>query len=200
MDFSKKIVKNGLVPADIFIKKKNEVIIMVSQISALSSMTQASAGDKLTEETKAKLQALGIDTSSIKTETQGLMALAAAKKAKAAAKAKGAHGVKPAGGNAQEESLKTQAKELAAKLNVSVSSDDDTTDILTKIASVLANMRVQAASDPQKLQEVEKYQAEYDALSSSVANLQKQKQQKQAQLTGSLDAMAMYNKIGLGIS
>lgn len=182
---------------------------MVSQVSALSSLTQASQANKLTEATKQKLEALGVDTTNIKTEAQGQALLAAVQKAQKAKNAQKTQQVQPpeqpqqsgsSSINAQEETIKAQAKELAKKVGLSVSTGDDISEILGKIATALANMRIQAINSPQMAKQIDKFQSEYDSLVSEVTSLQKAKQSSQGQLTGSLDAMALYNKVGLGLS
>lgn len=181
---------------------------MVSQVSALTSLTQSIQVNKLTEATKQKLEALGIDTSSIKTEAQGQALLVAAQNAQKAKNEQRAQQVQPAGQteqggsssiSAQEETIKAQAKELAKKLGLTVSSDDDISEILGKIATALANIRIQAINSPQMSKQLDELQSQYESLVCSVASLEKQKS-SQGQLTGSLDAMALYNKIGFGLS
>ena len=54
------------------------MVSSISSIGSLDSTTSTSSVQALTEETKQKLEALGIDTSNITTEAQGLAALATA--------------------------------------------------------------------------------------------------------------------------
>lgn len=171
---------------------------MVSSISSIFGASfGSSSGDKLTDATKKKLEELGIDTSNIKTESQGQSVLAAIKKTK---EAEGAKKPEAIGGNAEEESNKTKAKELAAQLNISVAAKDSTIDILNKISVAIDNLKTQAVGDPQKIQEAAKYQAAYDSIVGSVTSMQQQQNASHKKLAGSLDGMALYNKIKLGLT
>jgi hypothetical protein len=51
-------------------------ISSVSSVSSASSTSQTTSIQRLSDETKRKLEALGVDTSNIKTEAEGLAALA----------------------------------------------------------------------------------------------------------------------------
>lgn len=177
---------------------------MVSQIGALNSLSQSSQMNKLTDATKQKLEALGIDTSSIKTEAQGQAILTALQNTQKTqntqvqppnkSQQSGSNGIQ-----AQEESIREQAKELAKKLGVTVNAKDDISEILGKIATALANMRIQSVNSPEDSKQIDAYQKQYDSLVNEVNSLEKQKQASKEQLSGSLDAMALYNKIKLGL-
>jgi len=177
---------------------------MTGSINAISnsmssmSISSASASGKLTDDTKKQLEALGIDTSSIKTESQGLSVLAQVKQAKSAQAAQNAQGAQhsqPAGPPAAMEALKTQAVALADKLGISVSSDAKIPDIMTAISSAITKLQGTAGTDAVKLEQVKSYEAQYATISSSLSSLESQKQSSQAQLSNSMSGMANYNKI-----
>ena len=75
--------------------------------SSTASMTSSS---KLTDFTKSQLETLGIDSSSIKTEAQGIYALLTVKKAKASKKTQPPQQAKPVEANDKEEAAKSQAQ------------------------------------------------------------------------------------------
>lgn len=153
-----------------------------------SSSSSSSSASKLTEETKRKLEALGVDTTNITTETQGQIALLQAQQQQAQQN--------PEGGNkAEMESIKSQATALAGKLGVSVSSDEKVPDIMSAIGSAL-NAKVSAAGNDQaKIAEVQELQAEYDSISSSLSNMQTQQAQRAQAISSNLTNLANQNKI-----
>lgn len=157
--------------------------------SSVASSSSSSA-QKLTDETKRKLEELGVDTSSITTEAQGQIALMQAMQTQGGEKS--GHG----GGNKEEmESLKAEATSLAAQVGVAVSSDEKLSDIMDAIPQAISNLQAQAGTDEAKLSQVKAYQDEFDAISGSLNDMQAQKQASQAKLTGSLAGMAQSNQI-----
>lgn len=170
---------------------------MVSQIGSISGLNFSKPVDPLSETTKKRLEALGIDTSSIKTETQGRSILASVEKVNSK---DGAEKVQGQGKNPEGENIKERAKELAAQLNVSVSQKDGLKEILDKISTAIDGMKTQAVGDPQKVQEAAKYQAAYDSIVGAVSSMQQQHQASQQKLSNSLDGLALYNKIKLGLT
>lgn len=171
----------------------NDSISSVSTTSSLNSLSSAStANQPLTAATKAKLDALGVDTTSIKTETQGQVALSAAQTKQEAQKSAHSH----QGGNSSMESIKNEAKSLASQVGVSVSDEDKVDDILSKVASKISELQVAAGTDETKLAQVQQYQSQYDSISSSLSNMQAAK----AQLSSSMDNMASYNKMAHGLN
>lgn len=179
-----------------------DAISAVSSTGATSktgSTSSISSTTPLTAETKAQLQALGVDTTGITTEAQGQTALLQAQlqQAQQGQQGKKAHG----GGNkAEMEALKSQALSLASKLGVSVSSDAKLDDIVSAIGPAIEAKMSAAGNDPAKLAEIQELQSEYNELSSAMSNMQAQHSQQQAsqsQLTNSMDALARYNKVSL---
>lgn len=79
--------------------------------SAYATSTAAmTSSSKLTDFTKSQLEALGIDSSSIKTEAQGIYALLTIKKAKAAKKTQPMPEVKQAEADDKKEIAKSRAQ------------------------------------------------------------------------------------------
>jgi len=170
----------------------------VNAISSISSAsaTSSSSSTVLTDTTKKKLEALGIDASKIKTETEGLQKLKEAEAQQAAQAAQSAQGQQQQNGaSSQTDAIKTQATSLASQLGISVSDKDTVEDILENIGTKLSAMSVQAANDPQKMQELKGYESQFASISSEYVNIQTQQQQSQSQISGSLDSLATYNKI-----
>lgn len=164
----------------------------VNAIGGMSAAHSSAGGSSapLSDATKKKLEALGIDTSKIKTESEGQQKL---KEAEAAQASQATQGQQSNAGQAQ--AIKDQASALAASVGVSVSKGDKISDILDHIQTKLSTMNAQAGQDPQKVQELKQYQSEFTVIASEYASLQSQQQASKSQLTGSMDSMAAYNKI-----
>ena len=162
----------------------------ISSISATSAAGKlentSSTGAKLTQATKAQLEALGVSTANITTETQGQAALTSAKsKAEAGKQAHAPHG------NSTESSIKTEAKTLASQVGSSVSDDDKVDDIINKVSAKITDLRASAGDDKTKLAAVDSDQAQLDAISNSLASTKS----GQAQLSGSMNGLASMNKV-----
>ena len=160
--------------------------------SAASSTSSSTAAQKLTDETKKKLQDLGVDTTSITTEAQGQIALLQAlQQAQTAEK----HPPEGIGGNGEMESIKAQASALAAQVGATVSSNDKLPDIMDKISTAINSLQSQAGTDEAKLSQVQSYQSQYDAISGTLSQMQAQHAQKEAQMSGSMEGLASQNKL-----
>ena len=168
---------------------------MTDAINAINSSavknTSSSSSGALSEDTKKKLEALGIDTSNITKETQGKSKL---KEAQAAAHAQG-HGQKPQSASSMQ-AIKTEVDALAAKMGVSVGTNDKIDDIFRNISAKISSLQSAAGTDKTKSAEVESYQAEYASISSEYTQMQA----SQSMLGKSLNALASYNKAALGLS
>lgn len=170
---------------------------MSDVVSTISSVS-ATLTSGISAATKAKMQALGISSVGVTTEAEA-QSLIAAKKAKSSNSTEKFEVSKPDSSTSQDESIKTEAKSLAAQVGATISSDDDVSTILSKISSAISNMKSQAGNDPQKLQQIAQYQAQYDSISSTYTSMQVQQQSAAAQISSSLDSLAMYNKTSLNL-
>ena len=140
----------------------------------------------LSAATKAKLEALGIDTKNIKTEAQGQAILIAIEKRK-----KELHGILGVPEHPPKDTVKDEAKNLAAAVGISVSDNDPTDEILNKIAAKINQLKQGAGDDKEKLAQVAQFESKYEEISGQVSNSQAAK----AKLSGSMDALANMNKI-----
>jgi len=183
---------------------------MLSSIGAINSLKTSygsyAGNQALTVQTKFQLQSLGIDTSNITTESQGQITLQAMQggfSSQGVEQTGQAQGSAASGGSSELDSLKDDAIALAEKVGVSVSSDDDINDILDAISDAITQLQTEAANDPQKIAEVQEYQAEYDTLCESISFAQASSDAATIQSTSlqtSLSAMANYNIASLSIS
>lgn len=155
----------------------------VKEATSINSATNTAP--KLTDETKAKLKALGVDTTNITSEAQGQIALVQAQ-----AKKEVAHKSKT-GENQPQEAIKSEAQSLASELGVTVAKGDSIDTILSNISNAISKLQADAGSDETKLSAVKNYQAKYDSISSSYTSMQA----SHSKLDKSMSSLASYNKI-----
>ena len=105
-------------------------ISAISLGAYINNLSFAMGGQPLTPATKAKLEALGIDTTNIKTEAEGKAMLIAAQ----AERSNSAQKSKQPKGNQNDEVME-KVKQLADDLNVTYSDSDTVDDIVDRISS-----------------------------------------------------------------
>lgn len=171
--------------------------LSINALSGASSSYSASSSQKLTEETKKKLEALGLDPSKYKTEAEGKAALVGAQTTQTAQAAQSmqVQGQQPPPPPASAQSIKAEVEDLAAKVGVSIGSTDKPNDILTKISDKIAELKAAAGTDQTKLAEVQGYQGQYDTINAEITQMQASK----SKISGTLNALANYNKAALGL-
>lgn len=171
-----------------------------SSISSASGVSSSSS-TAITDATKKKLEALGIDTSKIKTEAEGQQKLKEAQASQASQASQAAQGPQSKqqqSAASQMEEITDQVTTLAAEVGVTISSNDQLSDVMNSISARISEMTVQAGQDTQKLQIVSLYQNELSAISGEYQSFQAQQQatqSSQSQLAGGMDSLASYNKI-----
>ena len=168
----------------------------ISAISSASAGGVKSSGSStaLTDATKKKLEAMGIDTSKIKTETDGQTKLKEAQASQGSASAQGKH--QPPQGASQMKSIEEEATALAGKMNVDVKKGDKIDDILSNISQKITGLQASAGTDESKKSEVGNYQSEYNKISTEYQSLKT----AQSMLSNSLNGLANYNKAAFGLS
>ena len=168
---------------------------MTTSISAVSAGTTsaidtATKKSTLSDETKAKLAALGITATDDMTESEA-QAKIAAKEAE-----NNAQNQTSDQGNSSETELLAEAKSLASALGVSVSSDDDVSDILDAIGNELEVMLEDAENNPSRLSQLSSYFSQLTSLTDRYDNLQT----AQASMYSAMNMVSTSNKIALGLS
>ena len=168
---------------------------MTTSISAVSAGTTSAIDtvtkkSTLSDETKAKLAALGITATDDMTESEA-QAKIAAKEAE-----NNAQNQTSDQGNSSETELLAEAKSLASALGVSVSSDDDVSDILDAIGNELEVMLEDAENNPSRLSQLSSYFSQLTSLTDRYDNLQT----AQASMYSAMNMVSTSNKIALGLS
>ena len=141
--------------------------------------------NKLTEATKAKLIALGVDITGIVTESEGQMKLKEAQFERVSGKSEQNQKT------AENDSVLQQARKLAHSLNISYSDRDTVNDLISKISTKINELKAAAGDDSHKNENVKYYQARLDELEKSYLS--------QLELSASMSLMSNMNKAFHGL-
>lgn len=150
-----------------------------------ASISSGASSSKISEDTKKKLRALGLDPSRYTSEAEAQAAIQEAMSKQIAQKPNGADGFKQ---------IEEEAKALAAQMGVSVGNNDKLDDIMSSISSKIDELKSSAGSDENKLAQVNDYSAKFSAISNELTQLQAAKN-----MTGAT-ALGNYNKAALGLT
>ena len=158
-------------------------------MSSINSITRSISnykGEELSISTKIRLEALGIEPSSVNTEAQAQIIIAQAEAATN-------HGStnNNQGGNSTREQLVSEARELAQKVGVQVVQGDSLENILEKISKKLNLM----AQDPSKAEMVQEFQAELTDIAQRADVMVK----VQKNIFNTLEMISLSNRIILGL-
>ncbi|MFA7658935.1 MAG: hypothetical protein WCY19_05840 [Candidatus Gastranaerophilaceae bacterium] len=161
----------------------------VSSVASSSVATSAarSSSSTLSDDTKKKLQALGLDPSKYTSETQAQLAIKDAQEKQEGTKKSG-------GSNPLESIIKTEVNSLASAMGIEIGSNDKLDDILNKISTQLTTLQASAGTDGTKLSNVNNYQNQFATITSELSQLEAARK-----MTGAT-ALANYNKAALGLA
>ena len=165
----------------------------MTSISSVNSLQAGAISTYKTEElsstTKLKLEALGIDPSTVTTEAQAQTLIAQAE----AAKQQNNAGQQQQGGNSSEQELLSEAKNLATEVGVTVSSNDSLDDIVDNISKEIQVML--NSGDQSKISSAQSYQAQLASISGRAEAIQSTQQN----IFNAMDMISVSNKYALGL-
>lgn len=165
----------------------------MTSISSINSLQAGAISTYKTEElsstTKLKLEALGIDPSTVTTEAQTQTLIAQAE----AAKQQNNAGQQQQGGNSSEQELLSEAKNLATEVGVTVSSNDSLDDIVDNISKEIQVML--NSGDQSKISSAQSYQAQLASISGRAEAIQSTQQN----IFNAMDMISVSNKYALGL-
>lgn len=147
---------------------------------------------KISDSTKRKLQALGIDPTSVTSEAQAQTLINAAQARQQVQRTTNESSSKNTTCSSESE-LISKAKSLASQMGVSVSSTESLSDILNKLSSRISAMSAQQNADTKELQ---KYQAEISSIQSEYSSVK----QNQNSMFTAMNYTANMNKFVLGLT
>lgn len=149
--------------------------------SSISSINSASNNDSsvkksyISDATKRQLQALGIDPTTVTSESQAQSIINAKKTEKSfqdSLTTKTQSNDKTSQKTeSSESSLISEAKSLAEELGVSVSSDDTFDDITAAISDAIEKLMDKSANDPQALQQIQIYKTRLSQLNNQYSDV-----------------------------
>ncbi len=165
--------------------------------SSISSLSSAQAGavstyqnNTLSAATKQKLEALGIDPSSVTSEAQ---AQALISQAEATQHQQNANSENNGGGNSSEQELMSEAKSLATAVGASVSSDDTLDDIISNIDTKIQAML--NSGDENQFKLAQGYQSQLANLSERADTVTS----TQNNIFNAMNMVSVSNKYALGL-
>lgn len=165
----------------------------MTSISSINSLQAGAISTYKTEElsstTKLKLEALGIDPSTVTTEAQAQTLIAQAE----AAKQQNNAGQQQQGGNSSEQELLSEAKNLATEVGVTVSSNDSLDDIVDNISKEIQVML--NSGNQSKISSAQSYQAQLASISGRAETIQSTQQN----IFNAMDMISVSNKYALGL-
>ena len=165
----------------------------MTSISSINSLQAGAISTYKTEElsstTKLKLEALGIDPSTVTTEAQAQTLIAQAE----AAKQQNNAGQQQQGGNSSEQELLSEAKNLATEVGVTVSSNDSLDDIVGNISKEIQVML--NSGDQSKISSAQSYQAQLASISGRAEAIQSTQQN----IFNAMDMISVSNKYAFGL-
>ena len=169
---------------------------MTTSISAVNAGNSAASEavtkkSSLSNDTKARLEALGITATEGMTESEAQAKIAAAEQ-RDNAQNEG----REQQGNSSEAEIMADVKSLAAKVGVSVASDEDVADILDDIAAELEVMLEEAETNPAILSQLSTYLSELTSLDDQYQSIQN----SQAGMYSAMNMISTNNKIALGLT
>ena len=148
----------------------------------------------LSESTKRKLQALGIDPSSVTSEAQAQSLINAAQTRQQVQKANNESNSKNT--CSSEAELISRAKSLASKLGVSVSNNSPLTEILGSISSKINSLSNQSSTEGYNIQKLQQFQAELYSIQNEYSTVK----QSQNSMYTAMNLTANMNKFSLGLN
>lgn len=166
----------------------------INSISSLSSSCTTSTQSTLSESTKRKLQALGIDPTSVTSETQAQTLISAAQQRQQVQKTNNDDTSKNT--CSSETELISRAKSLASKMGISVSSNSTLEEMLTSISSKISSLSSQTNGDHNKIQELKQFQSELSSIQSEYSTVS----QNENSMYTAMNMTANMNKYALGLT
>lgn len=159
----------------------------IEAISGSSAFKQRPQQDTIKPETREKLEALGIDPSTVKTETEAQQKIKEAESAQANVQVN-----QPNQSNPVQQVIE-DAKELAEKIGISVSEVSDISKLLETIDKQISNFEKQCKDDEDELRKsmAAGVRQEYNRIIHEFEDVQR----NQSKITGNLDMLASYNKV-----
>ncbi len=160
----------------------------ISSIGSAAASLSTNKIEELSSSTKQKLEALGIDPTTVTSEAQAQSLIAQAEATKHQQ-----NSGQQQGGNSSEQELLSEAKDLASKVGAAVSSNDTLDDIIDNIAEEIQIML--NSGDQSQISQAQGYQAQLAEISDRADSIQTTQQN----IFNAMNMVSISNKYALGL-
>ena len=160
----------------------------ISSIGSAAASLSTHKIEELSSSTKQKLEALGIDPTTVTSEAQAQSLIAQAEATKHQQ-----NSGQQQGGNSSEQELLSEAKDLASKVGAAVSSNDTLDDIIDNIAEEIQIML--NSGDQSQISQAQGYQAQLAEISDRTDSIQTTQQN----IFNAMNMVSISNKYALGL-
>ncbi len=160
----------------------------ISSIGSAAASLSTHKIEELSSSTKQKLEALGIDPTTVTSEAQAQSLIAQAEATKHQQ-----NSGQQQGGNSSEQELLSEAKDLASKVGAAVSSNDTLDDIIDNIAEEIQIML--NSGDQSQISQAQGYQAQLAEISDRADSIQTTQQN----IFNAMNMVSISNKYALGL-
>ena len=160
----------------------------ISSIGSAAASLSTHKIEELSSSTKQKLEALGIDPTTVTSEAQAQSLIAQAEATKHQQ-----NSGQQQGGNSSEQELLSEAKSLASTVGVAVSSNDTLDDIIDNISAEIQVML--NSGDQSQISQAQGYQAQLAEISDRADSIQTTQQN----IFNAMNMVSISNKYALGL-
>lgn len=167
----------------------------INSLNINSGRLYSISTNQLSEETKAKLIALGIDPSSVSSEAEAQALISQVEAMSKTDKARPKTNNLPTTPSSEQE-LMTKARELAEKVGVQLSQTDTLDDMCKKISEKLEKLAGNYASDTPKMNVIKGYSEELAQIDAGYQKIQNNHQS----IFAAMNMLSMSNKFALGLN
>ena len=161
----------------------------MADISSISNQKQ----NNISSSTKVKLESLGINISTVSSESEAQSLIDKLKAAKAGTQQQTAEKKESASSSTSEANTLAEAKSLASKMGLVLNNDTSIDEILSQISTKIRELST--SENPSERQMAQAYQAQLSTISSSYNSIQSSQQN----MYSAMNMMSINNKYSLNL-
>lgn len=161
----------------------------MADISSISNQKQ----NNISSSTKVKLESLGVNISSVSSESEAQSLIEKLKAAKAGTQQQATEKKEAASSSTSEAETLSEAQSLASKMGLVLNSDSSVDEILNQISSKIRELST--SENPSDRQMAQAYQAQLNTISSNYNALQSSQQN----MYSAMNMMSINNKYSLNL-
>ena len=161
----------------------------MAYISSISNQKQ----NNISSSTKVKLESLGVNISSVSSESEAQALIDKLKAAKAGTQQQAAEKKESSSTSASETETLSEAKSLASKMGLVLNNDTSIDEILSQISNKIRELST--SENPSERQMAQAYQAQLSTISNSYNSIQSSQQN----MYSAMNMMLINNKYSLNL-